>query len=137
MHMQPLQGTLRTIPEADRFMGWRVPLGTRTAHAPCRPEAHRWRPAQRQFDATGSNEVLYRQAMHSLQAAASSPTGGAPARVLLDGPSGSGKSVALAAQAARARAGGAVVLYVPSAFALIQDAFFSRCHRRQHRHTAC
>ena len=64
--------------------------------------------------------------MHDLQAA-SSATEDAQPRILLDGPSGSGKSVAVAAQVARARAGGALVLYVPSAFALIQDAFFSRC----------
>ena len=80
--------------------------------------------AQRQFDATGNSDVLYRRAMHDLQAASSSHD--APPRVLLDGPSGSGKSVAVAAQVARQRAAGALVLYVPSAFALIQDAFFSR-----------
>ena len=62
--------------------------------------------------------------MRELQAAPASAD--APQRCLLDGPSGSGKSVALAAQVARERARGAVVMYVPSAFALIQDAFFSR-----------
>ena len=81
--------------------------------------------AQSQFDATGSSEVMYRETMHDLQVASS--TGDAPPRVLIDGPSGSGKSVALAAQVARVRAAGTVVLYVPSAFALTQDAFFSRC----------
>jgi ABC-type iron transport system FetAB ATPase subunit len=69
---------------------------------------------------------MYREPMHELHVASSS--GQAPPRVLLDGPSGSGKSVALAAQVARVRAAGALVLYVPSAFALMQDAFFSRCH---------
>ena len=105
-------------------------LATRITHAPWRAELLLCLPMQRQFEATGSNEVLYRQAMHDLQESASSSSAAeqeAPRRVLLDGPSGSGKSVAVAAQVARARAGGAVVLYVPSAFALIQDAFFSRC----------
>ena len=83
--------------------------------------------SQMQFDATGSSEVLYREPMHELQVASSS--GQAPPRVLLDGPSGSGKSVAMATQVARARAAGVLVLYVPSAFALTQDSFFSRCSR--------
>jgi len=101
-------------------------LETRIADAAWEAETLLCLSAQRQFDATGSSELLYRQAMHDLQAA-SSATEGARPRMLLDGPSGSGKSIAVAAQVARARAGGALVLYVPSAFALIQDAFFSRC----------
>ena len=66
---------------------------------------------------------MYREAMHRLTGLC---TGGEHQRILLEGPSGAGKSVALAALAARQRSAGVTVLYIPSAFALTQDAFFYR-----------
>lgn len=66
---------------------------------------------------------MYREVLHRLTGLC---TGGERKRILLDGPSGGGKSVALAALAARQRSAGALVLYIPSAFALTQDAFFYR-----------
>jgi hypothetical protein len=47
-----------------------------------------------------------------------------PVRVLLRGPAGSGKSIALAALVERARARGELVVYVPDARALVSGGFF-------------
>ena len=66
---------------------------------------------------------MYRQVQHDLVELC---TSGAPQRIIIDGPSGSGKSVALAALVAQRRSAGTLVVYIPSAFALTQDAFFSR-----------
>jgi len=48
----------------------------------------------------------------------------APPRLLIKGPGGSGKSVALVSLVERARARGELVLYVPDARALVSGGFF-------------
>ena len=78
------------------------------------------RGAQAEFAATGRRAVLARRCLRDLAAAADA--GAAPRRLLLDGWAGTGKSVALLSLVAWARAAGWVVMYVPSAFQLMQGA---------------
>ena len=74
--------------------------------------------AQAEFAATGRRALLARRCLLDLAAAADAGT--VPRRLLLDGWAGTGKSVALLALVAWARAAGWVVMYIPSAFQLVQ-----------------
>lgn len=57
--------------------------------------------------------------------------GPAPARVLVEGWTGAGKSMALYALAAAAREAGRVVMYIPSATLLVQGGRFLRCEEAE------
>lgn len=71
---------------------------------------------------SGSNRIMYRRCMHELFKQLAQPG----SRLLLDGPTGSGKSVALAAAVERARAQGTLALYIPSATSLVYGGFFTK-----------
>ncbi|GLC44325.1 hypothetical protein PLESTB_000481900 [Pleodorina starrii] len=89
---------------------------------------------QQEVQATGSHAVMYRPVMHALFGAvgAHGSAGQQPQpqpqsqRLLLTGPAGVGKSIALVGLVEWARQQGWLVLYVPSCAALVQGGYFSR-----------
>ncbi|GIL42680.1 hypothetical protein Vafri_615 [Volvox africanus] len=83
---------------------------------------------QEETAATGRNTVMYRPVMHTLFSAvgANSQTNTNHQRLLLTGPAGAGKSIALVSLVEWARQQGWLVMYVPSCAALVQGGYFAR-----------
>lgn len=86
------------------------------------------RGLQAEFAASGSSHLMWRRCMQDLSSflAASAQDPNQIRRALLGGPSGTGKSVAVAALVEQARTCGEVVVYVPDATALVSGGFFYR-----------
>lgn len=89
---------------------------------------------QEEFAASRSQHLMYRQSMHNLFLALTldvqQPLGGREGKpmthFLVDGPVGAGKSIALAALVERMRSHGWLVMYIPSARALVEGGFFKK-----------
>ncbi|GIL73286.1 hypothetical protein Vretifemale_3502 [Volvox reticuliferus] len=83
---------------------------------------------QEEMAATGSHAIMYRPVMHTLFSAvgANSHTNTNHQRLLLTGPTGAGKSIALVGLVEWARQQGWLVMYVPSCAALVQGGYFAR-----------
>ncbi|GLI69159.1 hypothetical protein VaNZ11_013727 [Volvox africanus] len=83
---------------------------------------------QEEMAATGRNAVMYRPVMHTLFSAvgANSQANTNHQRLMLTGPAGAGKSIALLSLVEWARQQGWIVMYVPSCAALVQGGYFAR-----------
>ncbi|GFR41139.1 hypothetical protein Agub_g1788, partial [Astrephomene gubernaculifera] len=77
---------------------------------------------QHEVEATGTHAVMYRPVMHTLYNAVGERS---HQRLLLTGPAGAGKSIALAGLVEWARQQGWIVMYVPSCSALVRGGYFS------------
>jgi small subunit ribosomal protein S29 len=84
-----------------------------------------WHRPQDEFDVTESEMLMYRRCMHQMVSHVAQ-SAGSGLRLWIDGPVGSGKSIALASLVGWARASGWLALYVPSADALMHGGFYYR-----------
>eukprot|EP00198_Chlamydomonas_reinhardtii_P014099 XP_001703436.1 hypothetical protein CHLREDRAFT_143849 [Chlamydomonas reinhardtii] len=78
---------------------------------------------QQEMEATGRASILYRPIMAALNGAVAA---GQQPRLLLTGPAGCGKSLALLGLVEWARQQGWLVVYVPSCLALVRGGYFAR-----------
>lgn len=82
--------------------------------------------ALEEFESSGKPMCMYRESMDTVMQNILSSSQGERMDVLLDGWTGSGKSVSLYALVAAARANGWVVMYVPSASLLVRGGTFKK-----------
>ena len=82
--------------------------------------------ALREFQSTGKHMCMYRESLDEVLQTVLNSKKGQRKDLVLDGWTGSGKSVALYALVAAARASGWVVMYVPSASLLVQGGVFKK-----------
>lgn len=82
--------------------------------------------AVQEFQSSGRHMCMYRESLDGVLQAVLNSKKGERKDVILDGWTGSGKSMALYALVAAARASGWVVMYVPSASLLVQGGTFKK-----------
>lgn len=82
--------------------------------------------ALEEFEASGKYMCMYRESVNSVMQTILGSTQGARMDVLLDGWTGSGKSVSLYTLVAAARESGWVVMYVPSASLLVRGGIYKK-----------
>jgi hypothetical protein len=82
--------------------------------------------ALEEFEASGKPMCMYRESLSTVMQTILGSTQGARMDVLLDGWTGSGKSVSLYALVAAARENGWVVMYIPSASLLVRGGVYKK-----------